>query len=72
MTLDEDLLKAADRAAKRPRTSRSAFARRALREALRRLALAGFELQHRRGYEMRPVRRGEFSPWEKEQRWGEE
>jgi metal-responsive CopG/Arc/MetJ family transcriptional regulator len=69
MTLDEDLVKAIDQAL---RTTRSAFARKALREALRRLTLAGLERQHRRGYEARPVRRGEFSPWEKEQQWGEE
>jgi metal-responsive CopG/Arc/MetJ family transcriptional regulator len=72
MTLDEDLVKAIDRAAKRLRTTRSAFARKALREALRGLTLAGLERQHRKGYEARPVRKGEFSPWEKEQQWGEE
>ena len=72
MTLDEDLVKAVDQAAKRLRTTRSAFARRALREALRRLTLTGLERQHRKGYEARPARRGEFSPWEKEQQWGEE
>ena len=72
MTLDEDLVEAVDRAVKRLRTTRSAFARRALREALRRLTLAELERQHRKGYEARPVKRGEFSAWEKEQQWGEE
>lgn len=72
MTLDEDLVEAVDRAVKRLRTTRSAFARRALREALRRLNLAELERQHRKGYETRPVKRGEFSAWEKEQQWGEE
>jgi len=72
MTLDEDFVKAVDQAVKRLRATRSAFARKALREALRRLTLAGLERQHRKGYEARPVRRGEFSPGEKEQRWGEE
>ena len=36
MTLDEDLVKAVDRISKRLHTSRSAFARKALREALSR------------------------------------
>lgn len=72
MTLDEDLVEAVDRAVKRLRTTRSAFTRRALREALRRLTLADLECQHRKGYEARPVKRGEFSAWEKEQQWGEE
>ncbi len=34
MTLDEDLVNAVDRVSKRLRTSRSAFTRKALREAL--------------------------------------
>lgn len=72
MTLDEDLVRAVDAAARQLRTSRSAFARRALREALRRLSVRGLERQHRRGYEGRPVKRGEFSGWEKEQEWGDE
>lgn len=72
MTLDEDLVKAVDRAVKRLRTTRSAFTRRALREALRRLEIAHLETQHRRGYETHPVKRGEFGVWEKEQEWGEE
>jgi metal-responsive CopG/Arc/MetJ family transcriptional regulator len=72
MTLDEDLVKAVDEAARRLRTSRSAFTRRALRQALRALSVRGLEEQHRRGYEGRPVRRGEFSGWETEQRWGDE
>jgi metal-responsive CopG/Arc/MetJ family transcriptional regulator len=72
MTLDEDLVRAVDEAARRLRTSRSAFTREALREALRALSVRGLERQHRRGYEAHPVGRGEFSVWEKEQRWGDE
>ncbi len=71
MTLDEDLVKAVDRAARRLGTTRSAFTRDALREALRRLAVAGMERRHRRGYEVRPVEKREFSVWEREQEWGE-
>jgi metal-responsive CopG/Arc/MetJ family transcriptional regulator len=72
MTLDEDLVKAVDEAAKRLQTSRSAFTREALRQALRALSVRGLERQHRRGYEAHPVGRGEFSVWEKEQQWGDE
>jgi metal-responsive CopG/Arc/MetJ family transcriptional regulator len=71
MTLDEDLVEAVDRAVKRLRTTRSAFTRNALREALKRLAVTKLERHHRRGYEARPVKRGEFSVWEKEQDWGD-
>lgn len=72
MTLDEDLVKAVDKAVKRLRTTRSAFTRRALREALGRLAVTVLERQHRRGYEADPVKRGEFCVWEKEQEWGDD
>jgi metal-responsive CopG/Arc/MetJ family transcriptional regulator len=72
MTLDEDLVKAVDAAVKQLRTTRSAFTRQALREALRALSVRRLEREHRRGYEAHPVGRGEFSVWEKEQRWGEE
>jgi len=72
MTLDEELVKAVDEAARRLRTTRSAFTRSALREALRGLAARELERQHRRGYQARPVKRGEFSVWEKEQQWGDE
>jgi metal-responsive CopG/Arc/MetJ family transcriptional regulator len=72
MTLDEDLVKAVDAAAKQLRTTRSAFTRKALREALRVLSVQEREHQHRMGYEGRPVKRGEFSVWEREQQWGDE
>ena len=72
MTLDDELVKAVDEAARRLRTSRSEFTRRALREALRGLAAKELERKHRRGYEENPVKRGEFSVWEKEQEWGDE
>ncbi len=71
MTFEEDLLKRVDRAARKLRTTRSAFARKALREALGRLAAAELERRHRRGYEAKPVRRGEFDLWEAEQVWPE-
>ena len=72
MTLDENLVKAVDAAAKQLRTSRSGFTRKALREALKALSTRRLEIQHRMGYRRHPVRKGEFSGWESEQEWGDE
>ncbi len=72
MTLDDSLVKAVDRVSKELRTSRSAFARKALREALARYTLEQLEHKHRRGYERHPVATNEFSVWESEQAWGDE
>ena len=72
MTLDDDLVKAVDRVSKQLRTSRSAFTRKALREALSRLNLEQMERKHREGYERYPVTADEFSVWETEQAWGDE
>jgi metal-responsive CopG/Arc/MetJ family transcriptional regulator len=72
MTLDDDLLKAVDRASKQLQTTRSAFARKALRQALARYKLEQLERKHRRGYERDPVATDEFSVWETEQAWGDE
>lgn len=69
VTLDADLVAAIDTAARRLGTTRSAFAREALRAALRRLHDKSLELKHREGYRRRPVKRGEFSDWETEQIW---
>ncbi|MCX7040618.1 MAG: ribbon-helix-helix protein, CopG family [Spirochaetes bacterium] len=70
MTLEEDLVRAVDRAARKLKTTRSAFARQALRAALDRLRLADDEKRHRRGCERLPVGEGEFDRWEGEQDWG--
>ena len=72
MTLDDDLVKAVDRVKKELCTSRSAFARKALRDALSRYSLEQLEHNHRRGYEGQPVTTDEFSVWETEQAWGDE
>ena len=71
MTLDEDLVEAVDRVARKLGKSRSAFAREALREALARVQGKAQEARHRAGYIRKPVRRGEFSLWESEQAWPE-
>ena len=72
MTLDEDLVRAIDQVSKQLHTSRSAFTRMALREALERHNIRQLEDKHRQGYEKKPVYPDEFSSWESEQSWGEE
>ncbi len=71
MTLDDDLVKAVDRVSKELNTNRSAFTRKALREALSRYNLEQLEREHRRGYVQHPVTAEEFSVWETEQAWGD-
>lgn len=71
MTLDEDIVKAVDKVAKRLGTTRSGFTREALRSALGRVHIMELERKHREGYNRRPVKRGEFSDWESEQVWVE-
>ena len=72
MTLDEDLVNAVDRVSKELHTSRSAFTRKALQDALVRYKLEQQERRHRLGYEQNPVETDEFSVWETEQVWGDE
>lgn len=71
MTLDDDLVEEVDRAARELRTTRSAFAREALRAALQRCREAKLEERHRRGYQAHPVKDEEFGVWEGEQGWGD-
>ena len=72
MTLDDELVKAVDRVSKQLHTSRSAFTRKALRDALARHSLEQLERKHRQGYEQHPVATDEFSVWETEQAWDDE
>lgn len=72
MTLDEDLVTAVDRVVKKLGTSRSAFTRTALKEALKKVRTGEREHRHREGYARKPVSRGEFEVWESEQVWGDE
>jgi metal-responsive CopG/Arc/MetJ family transcriptional regulator len=71
MTLDEELVRQVDALAKKLKTSRSAFAREALRAAIRQEKVAELERRHRRGYELHPAGADEFGAWEAEQDWGE-
>jgi metal-responsive CopG/Arc/MetJ family transcriptional regulator len=58
-----------DRAVRKLGTTRSAFTRDALRDALARLASQEKERRHRRGYEAKPVQQDEFDDWTPEQTW---
>ena len=72
MTLEEDLVAAVDRLARRLKTTRSAFARDALRDALAKHRAKELEQKHRRGYQKHPVKSGEFDVWQNEQQWGDQ
>ena len=72
MTLDDDLVKTVDSVSKQLHTSRSAFTRKALRDALSRYNLEQLERKHCQGYERHPVTAEDFSIWETEQAWGDE
>jgi metal-responsive CopG/Arc/MetJ family transcriptional regulator len=72
LTLDEDLVNQVDAMVQSLKTTRSAFARQALKAALARLEEEAMERKHREGYLRKPVRQSEFQPWEGEQAWGTE
>ena len=71
MTLEDDLVRAIDHVVKKLGTTRSAFAREALRAAVALERRKEMERQHREGYARQPVAPGEFSDWENEQVWVE-
>lgn len=64
VTIDEELLRAVDTAVRNLGTSRSAFMREALRQALQQMQIAAMERQHIAGYERYPVKPGEFDIWQ--------
>ena len=71
ITMEDELVKAVDRAADRLDQSRSAFTRDALRAALAKLEVQAQEQRHREGYLRQPVSSGEFSDFEDEHAWGD-
>ena len=71
MTLDENLVKAVDRLAKRLNITRSSFTRRALQNAIHSLNMHEMEKKHCEGYTKKPVKKAEFGIWENEQAWGD-
>lgn len=71
MTLDDDLVKDVDRVVKKLKTTRSAFTRKALKEAIKQVNIGLLEEKHKKGYQRCPVGKSEFSVWESEQEWGD-
>lgn len=71
MTLDDDLVASVDRVVRKLKTTRSAFTRKALKDAIKQVNVNMLEKKHKQGYERHPVGKTEFSVWESEQEWGE-
>lgn len=71
MTLDDDLVATVDQVVKKLKTTRSAFTRRALRNAVKQVNAELLEKKHKKGYGRLPVDKMEFSVWESEQEWGD-
>jgi metal-responsive CopG/Arc/MetJ family transcriptional regulator len=72
LLMDEALLRAVDREAKRRRTNRSSLVRTALAGFLAEARRQALDEQYRRGYERKPVREDELEGWEGIQAWPEE
>jgi metal-responsive CopG/Arc/MetJ family transcriptional regulator len=72
IVLDEKLLQAADKAARRTKRNRSALVRDALREHLRGLELRAREERDRSGYSKQPQTLEERVGWEAEAAWPSE
>jgi metal-responsive CopG/Arc/MetJ family transcriptional regulator len=72
MTLEEDLVSAVDQLVLQLKTTRSAFTRDALRDALVKYHEKELEQKHRLGYQRLPIQPGEFDVWQTEQVWGDE
>ena len=72
VVLDEELLRAADRAAERTGVNRSALMREALRQHLRRMRLQELEERDAAGYRKSPDADDDLAVWEKAAAWPEE
>jgi metal-responsive CopG/Arc/MetJ family transcriptional regulator len=73
MTLDDELVATVDQVVKKLKTTRSAFARKALRNAIKQVNVIQLEKKHKKGYGQHPAAadKTEFSVWESEQDWGD-
>lgn len=69
VVIDETLLRAADRVARRQKVNRSSLMRLALREHLRRLRIREMEKAEREGYERHPEDLREGALWDKVAAW---
>jgi metal-responsive CopG/Arc/MetJ family transcriptional regulator len=69
IVIGRDLLRAADRAARRRQVNRSAFVREAIREHLKRAAAHERERRDRAGYERHPLDPAESRLWDRAAAW---
>ena len=72
MTMENELVERVDARVKALGTTRSAFARDALRDALKRLDEKELEARHVAGYTRDPAEPGEFDILEGDHAWGDE
>lgn len=72
MTLENELVERIDAHVKRLGTTRPAFVREALKEALRRLDRQDSEERHMEGYRRHPSKPGEFEVREADYAWGDD
>lgn len=72
VVLDDQLLNAADVAAKREKVNRSALIRQALADHLKRLQISDLEERDRRGYQANPQRQEDSLAWEAAAVWPED
>jgi len=72
VVIEADLLRAADRAARRLKLNRSALVRQALRAHLDAMRRGELERADREGYERRPELAAELAVWERAAAWPEE
>lgn len=72
MTIDETLLEQVDRTVQTLETTRSAFIRMALEQALRQYHVRRLEERDEVGYSAVPTNPSETNEWQNEQKWGDE
>jgi len=72
MTIDETLLEQVDRTVQTLETTRSAFIRMALEQALRQYHVRRLEERDEAGYTAVPASADETQIWQSEQEWGDE
>lgn len=71
MTIDEALLNSVDQTVNELKTTRSAFIREALVQAMHRAQIQALEQQQIAGYRAQPQHLAEIAEWENEQVWSE-
>jgi metal-responsive CopG/Arc/MetJ family transcriptional regulator len=69
MTIDDPLLDNVDKMRRKLKKTRSEFIREALKNMLTGLRIKEMELQHKKGYQRKPVKPNEFDLWHDEQAW---